>query len=191
MLDTMELRVPGAAAARMPANVCDACALAMRGAYVLFQSAKNATHQLMAALERHERATARSGDGAASVRPSGRKSYFDDAGGAVAADDGQQSPSVPPSFPAVDLVPITTASMPAGSSSSMDVDVNDDTVCLVRRVDVLESAAGRQPAANKKQDFAAHRLQGDNRGFQMLQRSGWQPGESCGRNADGIAEPIE
>lgn len=66
-------------------------------------------------------------------------------------------------------------------------------VVVVRRDDVLRTtamlAAARQVRADS--NFDAHRLQDDNRGYQLLQRHGWQPGDKIGRNGDGIAEPIQ
>lgn len=61
-------------------------------------------------------------------------------------------------------------------------------VVCVRRDEVVRTIV--VPVEREVVDFAANRLQNDNRGFQMLQRNGWVPGETIGLNGTGIGEPI-
>lgn len=91
------------------------------------------------------------------------------------------------------------AQLPAPTTTTDDAtgDADDDQPSVVlpsvhtavlQRIDILHhrtATATRPPAT-----VVADPLPADNRGFQMLQRTGWTPGDTLGRNGGGLDEPI-
>lgn len=214
LLHAMALRLPGNCQP-VPQHLCKSCHLDLCVAFGAYKMAQISTKTLQ---QKHEmrdeqlRQASRNGDGAAGLRAVGKKTYFaedrlsddidvngleladlaracveDDAEDAAAFErDGESSMQIAHTenepTPRMHLQSSVLASTES-SSEHLHVVLREDLLFQLRK-----SASTMQTTMDT--NFASNRLQDTNRGFQMLQRNGWKPGETLGRNGEGIDEPI-